>query len=195
MSYRTLFILVEGRDDARFFERVVRPICEEDYNHVQFWQYSQQEKGKVNRYLYSIKAMQTAGAADLIIVADLDESPCVTDRKMRILSNFRSLSMENDRLSKTRRSPRVLIVCKEIESWYLAGLTDNDCKKMGIPDSLNDTDHLSKEKFLGLMPERFGSKTDFMLAILDLFDLDTARSRNRSFRYFMQQCESDHDRA
>ena len=103
--------------------------------------------------------------------------------------------MENDRLSKTRRSPRVLIVCKEIESWYLAGLTDNDCKKMGIPDSLNDTDHLSKEKFLGLMPERFGSKTDFMLAILDLFDLDTARSRNRSFRYFMQQCESDHDQA
>ena len=101
--------------------------------------------------------------------------------------------MDNDRLYKTRRSPRVLIVCKEIESWYLAGLTDNDCKKMGIADSLNDTDHLSKEQFLGLMPGRFGSKTDFMLAILQVFDHETARARNRSFRYFIQKYESDVD--
>ena len=99
--------------------------------------------------------------------------------------------MENDRLSRTRRSPMVLIVCKEIESWYLAGLTYNDCKKMGIPDSLNDTDHLSKEQFLGLMPERFGSKTEFMLEILQVFDHETARARNSSFRYFIEKYLSD----
>ena len=186
---------MEGNDDERFFDRVIRPLFEKDYDFVQSWQYSQKKKTKVNSYLKSIKAMQTAGAADLIVVADLDESPCVTDRKERILSNFRSLAGSVDGSSEHPSSTQILIVCREIESWYLAGLTDNDCKQMGIPDSLNDTEHLSKEKFLGLMPERFGSKTDFMQAILDLFDLDTARSRNRSFRYFMQQCESDHDRA
>lgn len=195
LSYRTLYILVEGRDDERFFERVIGPIFEETYNHVQCWQYSQQEEGKVNSYLYSIRAMQAAGAADLIIVADLDESPCVTDRKERTLSRFRSLSIGNDRLTGVRLAPRVLIVCREIESWYLAGLTDNDCRKLGIPRIFKNTDHLSKEQFLGLMPERFGSKTEFMLEILQVFDHETARSRNRSFRYFMQKQESDEDRA
>ena len=81
--------------------------------------------------------------------------------------------MENDRLSKTRRSPRVLIVCKEIESWYLAGLTDNDCKKMGIADSLNDTDHLSKEQFSGPYARKIWLQNGFHAG-----DLAGVRSRD-----------------
>ena len=162
LAYRTLYILVEGGDDARFFERVVRPMFENEFGHVQLWQYSQQEKEKVNTFLDSIRAMQAAGIADLIIVADLDESPCVTDRKERILSSFRSLSAGQSpgQPSGPYSSTRILIVCREIDSWYLAGLNDEECMRMRIPATLDSTDHISKEQFLSLMPDRFDSKAD-----------------------------------
>lgn len=190
-----LYVLVEGDDDARFFERIVRPICEKDYDYVLFWQYSQQRKEKVNSFLGSIRTMQATGVADLIIVADLDESPCVTDRKERVLSGFRNLISDAGGFSGPISFPEILIVCREIEGWYLAGLDENEYERLGILENLKDTDRVSKEQFLGLMPERFDSKTEFMLAILDVFDYETARSRNRSFRYFMQKRESDSNRA
>ena len=193
MTYRTLYILVEGGDDARFFERVVRPLFEDEFGHVQLWQYSQQEKEKVNTFLDSIRVMQAAGIADLKIVADLDESPCVTDRKERILSGFRSLSAGQSpgQPSGPYSSTRILIVCMEIDSWYLAGLNDEECKRMGLPATLDNTDHISKEQFLSLMPDRFDSKAEFMLEVLRVFDHETARSKNSSFRYFMQKYGTD----
>ena len=193
MTYRTLYILVEGGDDARFFERVVRPMFEDEFGHVQLWQYSQQEKEKVNKFLDSIRAMQGGGIADLIIVADLDESPCVTDRKERIPSGFRSLSAGQSPGQPTGpfSSTRILIVCREIESWYLAGLNDEECKRLGLTTTLDNTDRISKEQFLDLMPDRFDSKSEFMLEILREFDHETARSKNSSFRYFMQKYGTD----
>ena len=193
MTYRTLYILVEGGDDARFFERVVRPMFEDEFGHVQLWQYSQQEKEKVNKFLDSIRAMQGGGIADLIIVADLDESPCVTDRKERIPSGFRSLSAGQSPGQPTGpfSSTRILIVCREIESWYLAGLNDEECKRLGLTTTIDNTDRISKEQFLDLMPDRFDSKSEFMLEILREFDHETARSKNSSFRYFMQKYGTD----
>ena len=193
MTYRTLYILVEGGDDARFFERVVRPMFEDEFGHVQLWQYSQQEKEKVNKFLDSIRAMQGGGIADLIIVADLDESPCVTDRKETIPSGFRSLSAGQSPGQPTGpfSSTRILIVCREIESWYLAGLNDEECKRLGLTTTLDNTDRISKEQFLDLMPDRFDSKSEFMLEILRVFDHETARSKNSSFRYFMQKYGTD----
>jgi hypothetical protein len=193
LTYRTLYILVEGGDDARFFERVVRPMFEDEFGHVQLWQYSQQEKEKVNKFLDSIRAMQGGGIADLIIVADLDESPCVTDRKERIPSGFRSLSAGQSPGQPTGpfSSTRILIVCREIESWYLAGLNDEECKRLGLTTTIDNTDRISKEQFLDLMPDRFDSKSEFMLEILRVFDHETARSKNSSFRYFMQKYGTD----
>ena len=192
MTYRTLYILVEGGDDARFFERVVRPMFEDEFGHVQLWQYSQQEKEKVNKFLDSIRAMQGGGIADLIIVADLDESPCVTDRKEKIPSGFRSLSAGQSPGQPTGpfSSTRILIVCREIESWYLAGLNDEECKRLGLTTTIDNTDRISKEQFLDLMPDRFDSKSEFMLEILRVFDHETARSKNSSFRYFMQNYDT-----
>ena len=41
------------------------------------------------------------------------------------------------------------------------------------------------------MPDRFDSKSEFMLEILRVFDHETARSKNSSFRYFMQKYGTD----
>lgn len=175
MAYRRLFILVEGDDDERFFDRVIIPLYEQIYDYVQPWKYSQQKSKKVNGFLNSIHAMQ----ADYIFVADMDESPCVTDRKERITSQFEKLSED-----------RILIVCREIESWYLAGLNDNSRRQIKIR-TIDNTDHISKEQFDRMMPERFGSRIDFMQEIMKLFDRETASGKNTSFEYFMRKYEEE----
>lgn len=186
LNDRKLFVLVEGGDDERFFESVARPMFESAYDFIQFWQYSQKKKAKVNNFLNSIKAMQVDGAVDLVIVADLDESPCITDRKERLQNSFRSLSAGIGDSSQFRSSTRILIVCSEIESWYLAGLSDQECKRIGLTSPVGSTDHIAKEQFLNLMPTGFTSKIEFMLEILKIFDHETARTKNSSFRYFMK---------
>ncbi|MGB9878320.1 MAG: hypothetical protein ACPLPS_11195, partial [bacterium] len=63
---------------------------------------------------------------------------------------------------------RILIVVKEIESWYLAGLCDSNRKKLRIKHSPT-TDDLTKEKFNALIPKKFVSRRSFMQALLDTF--------------------------
>ena len=134
--------------------------------------------------------MQAAGIADLIIVADLDESPCVTDRKEHILSRFRSLSAGAGGPPGNRPTTQIQIVCKEIEGWYLAGLNDIECQNMGMAESAISTSHISKEQFRSLMPASFSSVTAFMQAILLAYDLESARTKNRSLSYFIQKYAS-----
>ena len=191
MAYRILYVLLEGDDDVRFFEEVIKPICAEQYDHVHLWSYSQQKKEKVNDFLNSIRAMQTDGLADSLLVADLDQSPCVTHRKMRILSTFRTLERNVGAVASFHSPTEVLIVCKEIESWYLAGLSDAGCKRIGISTSFSDTDHITKEQFDEIMPSGFKTRIAFMEAILQSFDLETARAKNRSFQYFMRKYGSN----
>ena len=175
MAYRRLFIFFEGDDDERFFDRVIKPMYERIYDHVHLWKYAQAKKQKVNGFLRSINAMQ----AEYLFVSDMDESPCVTDKKARIASKFEKLSED-----------RILIVCREIESWYLAGLNDEGCSQIGIPPS-DDTDSMSKERFDGMVPKKFVSRIDFMQEIMKVFDRKTALTRNTSFGYFMRKCERE----
>ena len=178
LAYRLLLILVEGQDDVTFFSNLIAPKFLQQYDHVQLKQYSQDTQKKVNGILNDLEAMNESEGiqADYIFVTDLDFSPCVTQRKERIASTFRRVAAE-----------RILIVCREIESWYLAGLDENECERLGIPMVRYNTDHLTKEQFLSLMPQRYNSKAEFMLEILQMFDFETARSKNRSFQYFMRK--------
>lgn len=191
LAYRMLYVLLEGDDDERFFEEVIKPIYAEKYDHVQFWKYSQKKKERVNHFLNSVKAMQAAGMADTLLVADLDQSPCVTDRKKRVFSTFRTLERNVGAVASFHSPTEVLIVCKEIESWYLAGLSDAGCKRIGISTSFSDTDHITKEQFDEIMPSGFKTRIAFMEAILQSFDLETARAKNRSFQYFMRKYGSN----
>ena len=176
MAYRILFIFLEGDDDERFFDRVIKPTYEQIYDHVQLWKYAQAKKQKVNDFLQSINAMKKA---EYLFVSDMDESPCVTDKKERRASEFEKLSED-----------RILIVCREIESWYLAGLNDEGCRQIGIPPSYN-TDRISKEQFDDIVPKKFVSRIDFMQEIMKVFDQNTALTRNTSFGYFMRKCERE----
>jgi hypothetical protein len=80
---------------------------------------------------------------------------------------------------------RVLIVVREIESWYLAGLPDNNPLGIRVP---GNTCALTKEQFNDTMPKHLDSRIDYMLEVLKLFDTNTATGRNPSFHYFARRC-------
>ena len=79
---------------------------------------------------------------------------------------------------------RILIVRREVESWYLAGLDSDSHEEFRLPTRRN-TDGITKERFDGLIPSRFDSRTDFMVEILNRYDVEVARGRNESFDYAM----------
>jgi len=78
----------------------------------------------------------------------------------------------------------IVVVVKEIESWYLAGIKETLARRIHIPN-LMSTDDLTKEAFNALIPYEFDSRIDFMFEILKEFSTDTAQQKNRSFRFFV----------
>ena len=180
MAYRRLFILLEGDDDERFFDRAISPLYKQIWDHVSLWKYSQQKLEKVNGFLNSINSMPHA---DYIFVADMDDFPCITAKKERITSQFEKLSKD-----------RILVVCREVESWYLAGLNDDSRHQIKIRRRFNKTDSISKEQFDRMMPNKFVSRIDFMQEIMKLFDRETASTKNTSFEYFMRKYKGERDK-
>ena len=81
---------------------------------------------------------------------------------------------------------RIIVVIREIESWYLAGLDGINCRKLGVRP-FNITDNITKEQFNNMLPEKFDSRIDFMLEILKCFSIDKAKEKNRSLKYFLEK--------
>lgn len=172
MAYKRLWVLLEGSYDERFFERVIRPIFEKTYDSVKPWQYAQKQTKKVENFLRAIKSM----GSDYFFWGDINNLPCVTAKKNRIKSKYGAKIDTNN----------LIIVVKEVESWYLAGLDDKGCNELGLRIFRN-TDNITKEKLEKLMPKKFDSRIDFMVEILKRFSVETAKQKNRSFNHFMSR--------
>jgi len=100
------------------------------------------------------------------------DTPCVTARKEEIQKRFKNVD-----------SDKIMVVRKEIESWYLAGLKNDRCKELGV-SIFAATDEVTKEQFDEIIPGNFDSGIDFMQEILKSFDIETAKRKNESFKYF-----------
>ncbi|MEA1868571.1 MAG: hypothetical protein U9N09_00165 [Euryarchaeota archaeon] len=151
MDYKLLFILIEGDDDERFFESVVEPFLQERYSVIKFWQYAEENgKRKVN-FIKSINSMK----ADYICVGDIDDVPCITAKKEKITDDF----------GKKITTDKIVIVIREIEGWYLAGLDKKASKKIGIRKKIGTTDNITKEYFNQLIPKKM-PRPEFMQKIL-----------------------------
>jgi len=174
--YKRMWIFVEGEHDSVFAKGALLPILKKGYDFVDTWQYAQEAPKKVIDFLRAMKPMQ----ADCLFLADIDDSPCVTAKNSVLMERFREALEPSD----------VVVVVKEIESWYLAGADDEVCRALRIA-SLSRTDHTTKEQFQAMMPERFkDSVVDFMREVLGRFRLDIARSKNQSFCYLMDKLEA-----
>lgn len=168
MSYKRLYIFVEGGDDERFFAKVITPIFGKKYDSVNYFNYAEETYAKVNKFVKSIEAIP----ADYILVGDVNSMPCVTSKKQKLQEKFKDIDKD-----------KIIVVVKEIESWYLAGLDRKSFAKIKIP-LLNKTDDITKEQFNKLIPKKYGSRIDFMVEILKYFSIETAKQKNKSFKYF-----------
>jgi hypothetical protein len=175
LGYKRLYIWVEGDDDVRFFERIIKPKFVEKYNSVEVRPYAGRKKEYIDNFIKSIKAMNN----DYIYVRDINDSPCVSDKKQKIQGKLKNIDKH-----------RIIVVIQEIESWYLAGLDGESSGKLGIR-LFNVTDTITKEQFNDMFSKKFASRIDFMIEILKCFSIEKAREKNRSFRYFIEKycCE------
>lgn len=169
MSKRFYF-LVEENDDEGFFKNIIKPLLIDEYDQVQIWQHAQKSTETVIRFLRSLEAM----GADYVYVADIDNFECVTGKKGWIINQLEELD-----------SDKILVVIKEIEAWYLAGIDEENSGK-GI-ENLSDTNEIFKEDFNELIPENFDSRIDFMQEIIKSFSVETGKAKNDSLSYFFSK--------
>ena len=172
MSYRQLFLFVEGADDERFFLSIVVPLLRGAYDHIQSVKLRPLKKEKVRGFLRSIAAMK----ADYILVHDLDQLPCASAAKDRILKTYPQADPD-----------RIQIVKAEIESWYCAGIPDgHPWGSLEIGRCL-ETSIVTKERFEAAVAQEGQSRLLAMLALLESFDREAAVLRNESFRRFLRK--------
>jgi hypothetical protein len=174
MSPKQLFIFVEGANDERFFERVVKPKLKQRYNIIIIHTYAEKKNKykKINAFLQSIASLK----AEYIFVTDINNSPCITAKKEEIRHRIGDIDAN-----------RILVVVREIESWYLAGLDNIRSKKLKIRRIFENTNNLTKEQFKAIIPKSFDSEIDFMIEILNLFSIEIAKNKNDSFKYFLEK--------
>jgi len=178
-----LYILVEGIEDETFFKNIIKPILEKKLkiNYIETYKYAQKTPDKVKTFFESIKGMSKKGTMDVdyIFVADIDNSPCVTEKKKELKERYRNIDEK-----------KIIVVKKEIESWYIAGadLNGDWCKKYRIRclKNKNNTDNLSKEDFNSLIPN-ISLRLNFISEILNHFSVQTAKQKNSSFEYFTKK--------
>lgn len=172
MPYRSLYIFFEGPDDERFITKIIKPIYANSYNYIKLIPYSKEPAKFVNNFIKSIDAMPNT---NYLFFADYDSYSCITSKKEFIKSVYTQINTDF-----------IYIVMEEIESWYLAGLNEQNLRKLGI-NCVECTDTLTKEQFNLLKPRKFKSRLDFMIEILNIYCKDTAKSRNKSFKYFIDR--------
>lgn len=168
--YKMLYLFVEGSHEMEFFEKLGEKIFKDKYNEIKVIPYRKETKEWIKNLLKSIKSKK----ADYIWFSDLNDSPCISTRKDKLKEKYIDLD-EN----------KIIIVKKEIESWYLALIDDIACMELEIkPNKVKNTDNIIKEQFDSLIPDDI-DKISFMREILKIASIETARQRNKSFDYFI----------
>lgn len=89
----------------------------------------------------------------------------------------------NPRIDDLVSQDKIIIVKKEIESWYMAGIDESICDKYKITE-LESTENFSKEDFDKIIPKG-KSRILFMHEILESYCCDVAKNRNSSINYFL----------
>lgn len=167
-----LYLFVEGSHEREFFVELGEKIFKDKYDEIKLVPYKQETKEWIKNLLKSIKSM----GAGYIWFSDLNDSPCVSNRKGKLKEKYIDLD-EN----------KIIIVKKEIESWYLALIDDITCRKFKIkPSKVKNTDNIIKEQFDVLIPNGI-DKISFIREILKFASIEKARQRNKSFDYFVNK--------
>jgi hypothetical protein len=164
MLTKNLFIFVEGQDDKRFFEKIILPILKGKYVFISIRTYANEKNKELAQFIRSLKQMNT----DYIFVVDKNsEYGCITTKKKDVQKSY---DVEVD---------KIIVVIKEIESWYLAGLNEEQTKKFGLP-ILEHTENVGKKKFEEYRRNcKIHNRKDLMTEILKNFSIKTAKQKKQ----------------
>lgn len=157
-----LYVFVEGPDDERFLKTIL-----DKYN-TKIIKYAKEKKEYINNYIKTIRSVQNY---DYIVICDIDLKS-LKSKKEEIMFQFPACERE-----------KIIVSVSEIESWYIAGLDEAKTKKMKIK-YIYYTSSVTKEKFNQMVPAKMG-RINFMIEILNDFNLEKAILRNESLKYFV----------
>lgn len=169
MIFSKLFLFLEGDDDERFFRKIFLNELEKTYCSIEIIKYAQMSKVNIRKL---VKSIERKDSWDYIFINDIDMFNCFPEKKNSIMESYRLSSNQ-----------KIVVVIKEIESWYLAGI-DNDFLRSinaGLMDRTSS--YINKEFFNELLPNRI-PRTNFMNKILENYNLQRAIQNNDSFAYF-----------
>ena len=167
-KFKELYLLVEGNDDSRFFKGRIKSILERKYRLVRIQKWAEIKKERVSRILKTI----IENGDDYIFFTDFDSGPCYTKKKEEKNNIYTNLNPE-----------KIIIIKKEIESWYLAVINERNCNKLGITN-FNRTDNLNKNTLKKILPENLDKK-QLMINIMIYFSINEGKNKNESFKYFV----------
>lgn len=159
-------MFVEGPDDERFFAYFFK----EHPVNLKFIQYANLLKERVNDFIKSIKSTPDC---DYLFLGDGD-GKTIDEKKEILLQHYPELEDNN-----------IYIIQFEIESWYYAGLSRENHKKLKLKKYEFDTNTLKKEQFNLKLP-RISDRIFIMGQILSLYSIDLAKRRNNSFCCFFE---------
>jgi hypothetical protein len=167
-----LHIFIEGDSDEYFVNWIVEPSFSNKGIDVITHKYANMTKENITKLILSITELKE----DFICLTDY-RSPCITSTKEKL---------QRDKFDGIDTN-KIVIVKKVIESWYLAGLSCYNCKKMKIPEN-NITDGINKTDFNNMVAKsKYQPRIDCMLEILKRFDIMIAKQQNHSFNYFYEK--------
>jgi len=165
MLYK-FFIFVEGSNDTKFFKKILKNFDSDFFEIIKIIEWASKTNEEINNFL---KTISQVANFDYLFFADMDDFPCITSKKTKLKERYSEIDIQ-----------KILIVIKEIESWYLAGLDKNSSKKLSIKHQ-KETNNITKEMFEELKPNKI-----LYLDILEYFSIETAIQKNNSFKYFKE---------
>jgi hypothetical protein len=170
MDTRRFNIWVEGDRDSRLIDAVAGPLMSP--LKLKILDYRQQNKTTTNKALRAARRLGNS----YFFMADQDRAPCAGSRKSKLIEKYPDLDEGS-----------IIVVSREIESWYIAGIDSELAGRLGIRNLPSLTDDCVKSDFEALRPTRFDSEVDFMIEVARGFNIETARRKNRSFDYLIHR--------
>lgn len=163
-----IHVFLEGEDDERFFDKIIKPELLKKYSKIKVFKYAQTTRSTLEKFITILKNSH----AMYIFFSDMDRAPCYTKKK-------EALKLKT---AKNIDNVKIIIAKSEIESWYLAGLDRHSAASLNIQHFRN-TENITKEDFDSIS-KKYTSRIYCMMNILEKFSIDIAKTQNKSFKYF-----------
>ena len=159
-----LYVFVEGPDDHNYFDKIFGELWE----NYQVVEYSHLRHSKTDNYLKSINAMSDS---DYLFFCD-EDGKGKENKRTQMLTRYHNLDTN-----------KLFIVQVEIESWYYAGVSKENCQKLKLRNYQEDTNTVTKEQFNSKL--RRPSERKYILAqMLECYEKALAKTRNSTFLSF-----------